>query len=117
VAARRGRAKAAVAVAHSILIIAYHVLTERTIYCDLGGNDFDARDHQGLARRPVHRLPGLEYGVTFVPRATSAAEGKRYLQPSAAWPGGAPPHHEKRSWWRETVGRRSPETAGPRPVP
>ena len=35
-AARRGRAKAAVAVAHTILIIVYHLLTEGTVYRDLG---------------------------------------------------------------------------------
>jgi transposase len=68
-AARRGRAKAAVAVAHSILIIAYHLLTEGTVYCDLGGNYFDEQDRQGVARRLVHRLQGLGYGVTLVPQA------------------------------------------------
>ena len=60
-AARRGRAKAAVAVAHSILIIVYHVLTEGTDYRDLGGNYFDERDRQGVERRLVHRLEGLGY--------------------------------------------------------
>ena len=68
-AARRGRAKAAVAVAHSILIIVYHVLTEGTVYCDLGGNYFDERNRQGVAQRLVHRLQGLGYGVTLVPQA------------------------------------------------
>jgi transposase len=68
-AARRGRARAAVAVAHSILIIAYHVLTEGTVYCDLGDNYFDERDRHGVARRLVHRLQGLGYGVTLVPQA------------------------------------------------
>ena len=68
-AARRGRAKAAVAVAHSILIIAYHVLMEGTVYCDLGGNYFDERDRQGVERRLVHRLEGLGYTVSL----TSAA--------------------------------------------
>jgi transposase len=68
-AARRGRAKAAVAVAHSILVIAYHVLTEGTVYCDLGSNYFDERNRQGVAQRLVHRLQGLGYGVTLVPQA------------------------------------------------
>jgi transposase len=70
-AARRGRAKAAVAVAHSILIIAYHLLTEETVYHDLGGNYFDERDRQGVAQRLVHRLHHLGFAVTLVPpRAT-----------------------------------------------
>jgi transposase len=64
-AARRGRAKAAVAVAHSILIIAYHVLTQGTDYRDLGGNYFDERDRQGVERRLVHRLEGLGYTVSL----------------------------------------------------
>ena len=68
-AARRGRAKAAVAVAHSILIIAYHVLTEGTVYRDLGGNYFDERDRQAVERRLVHRLQGLGYTVSLTPAA------------------------------------------------
>ena len=66
-AARRGRAKAAVAVAHSILIIAYHLLTEGTVYRDLGGNYFDERDRQAVERRLVHRLEGLGYTVSLAP--------------------------------------------------
>jgi transposase len=66
-AAQRGRAKAAVAVAHSILIIVYHVLTEGTVYCDLGGNYFDERDRQAVERRLVHRLHGLGYTVSLTP--------------------------------------------------
>jgi transposase len=68
-AARRGRAKAAVAVAHSILRIAYHVLTQGTDYRDLGGNYFDERDRQGVKRRLVHRLEALGYQVSLHPAA------------------------------------------------
>jgi transposase len=68
-AARRGRAKAAVAVSHSILIIFYHVLTEGTVYCDLGANYFDERDRQAVERRLVHRLEGLGYTVSLTPAA------------------------------------------------
>jgi transposase len=68
-AARRGRAKAAVAVAHSILIIAYHVLMDGTVSCDLGGNSVDERDRQGVERRLVHRLEGLGYTVSLQPAA------------------------------------------------
>ena len=64
-AARRGKAKAAIAVAHSILIIVYHLLTEGTVYCDLGGNYFDERDRQAVERRLVHRLEGLGYRVSL----------------------------------------------------
>ena len=68
-AARRGRAKAAVAVAHSILIIVYHLLTEGTVYCALGGNYFDQRDRQAGQRRLVYRLQGLGYTVSLQPAA------------------------------------------------
>ena len=69
-AARRGKAKAAVAVGHTILVIAYHPLTEGTTYRDLGGNDFDERDRQGVRQRLVHRLEGLGYAVLLTPTAT-----------------------------------------------
>jgi hypothetical protein len=64
-AARRGKAKAAVA--HSILIIAYHLLTEGTVYRDLGGTSFDERDRQAVERRLVHRLESLGYTVSLAP--------------------------------------------------
>ena len=57
------------AVAHSILIIVYHVLTEGTVYRDLGGNYFDERDRQAVERRLVHRLEGLGYAVSLTPAA------------------------------------------------
>jgi transposase len=66
-AARRGRAKAAVAVAHTILVIAYHLLTKGTVYRDLGGNYFDERDRQAVQRRLVHRLEDLGYTVSLEP--------------------------------------------------
>jgi transposase len=68
-AARLGRAKAAVAVAHSILVIAYHVLLDGTVYGDLGGNYFDQRDRQAVERRLVHRLQGLGYTGSLIPAA------------------------------------------------
>jgi transposase len=68
-AARRGRAKAAIAVAHSILIIVYHLLTDGTVYHDLGGNYFDERERQAVERRLVHRLQGLGYRVSLEPVA------------------------------------------------
>jgi transposase len=68
-AARRGKAKAAVAVGHTILVIAYHLLTEGGVYRELGGNYFDERDRQAVARRLTHRLEGLGYAVTLAPQA------------------------------------------------
>jgi transposase len=62
-ATRRGKKKALVAVGHSILVIAYHLLTEDTEYRDLGPIFFDQRDEQRVTRRLVDRLTSLGYSV------------------------------------------------------
>jgi len=68
VAARRGKKRAAVAVGHSILVIAYHLLSQpgRT-YEDLGYNYFDERRKKRLTQRLVQRLEGLGHYVTLEP--------------------------------------------------
>ena len=58
-ASRRGKKKAAVAVAHSILVDAYHLLKHGTAFRDLGGEYFDRRDQAALERRLVSRLEAL----------------------------------------------------------
>jgi len=63
-AARRGKKKAAVAVGHSILVIAYHLLSRKADYQDLGPHYFDERDREAVKRRLVHRLEDLGYEVT-----------------------------------------------------
>lgn len=63
-AARRGRKKAAVAVGHSILVIAYHLLRQKLTYEDLGPQYFDERDREAVKRRLVRRLEDLGYHVT-----------------------------------------------------
>jgi transposase len=69
IAARRGAKRAAVAVAHSILEIVYHLLTRHEPYRDLGVTYFDERDRQALERRLVRRLGALGYEVTLRPSA------------------------------------------------
>ena len=51
-----GQERAAVAVGHSILVIAYHLLERSCGYEELGGDYFDKRDRQGVERRLVRRL-------------------------------------------------------------
>ena len=67
---RRGPAKAAVAVGHSILVIAWHLLSTGETYTDLGGDYFDKRRtstaHQ---RRLVAQLEALGHRVTLEPAA------------------------------------------------
>src|SRR5579875_657694 len=68
--ARRGAKRAVVAVAHSILVIAYHLLQEDgTIYTDLGPTYFDERSKEATTRRTVKRLERLGYKVTLEPAA------------------------------------------------
>jgi transposase len=61
--ARRGKKRALVAVAHSILVIAYHLLRSKQTYKDLGSNYFDQRDKEAVGKRLVHRLKTLGYEV------------------------------------------------------
>jgi transposase len=63
IAARRGKKRAAVAVGHTILGMAYYVLTRREPYHELGPNYFDEHDRRRVERRLVHRLEQLGYSV------------------------------------------------------
>lgn len=69
VAARRGTKRAAVAVAHSILVIAYHLLRDGTVYEDLGTTYFDERDRTRVTQRLVRRLRTLGVTVALSPAA------------------------------------------------
>ena len=64
-AARRGRKRAAVAVAHTILVILYEMLKSGTPYRDLGANFFDKLDPERLTRYLVKRLEALGNKVTL----------------------------------------------------
>ena len=64
-AGKRGKKRALVAVAHSILVIAYHMLKARTSYTDLGGDFFDHLEPERLTRYYVKRLESLGHTVTL----------------------------------------------------
>ena len=68
-AARRGRKRALVAVGHTILVIAYHLLTRPADYQDLGAQYFDQRERQTVERRLIRRLQALGYKVSLEPVA------------------------------------------------
>ncbi len=57
------------AVAHSVLVILYHLLRDHQPYSDLGADDFERLDRARLARRYVHQLERLGYAVTLTPSA------------------------------------------------
>ena len=62
---RRGKKRAVVAVAHSLLIMAYHLLQRREPYQDLGSNYFAERERGAIARQSVRRLERLGFQVTL----------------------------------------------------
>jgi len=62
---RLGKKKALVAVAHSIAIAIYHILTEGVPYYELGGDYFIKLNKKKLERRLVRRLEELGYKVTL----------------------------------------------------
>jgi len=68
-ARRIGKKKAAVAVSHSILVIAWHLLTEGCDYDDLGGDYFVQRDADRARQRALAQLEALGYRVTLQPAA------------------------------------------------
>jgi len=74
VAHRRGMKKAAVAVAHRILILAYHIIRDGGEYRELGGDYFDRLHPERTATRLVRRLSKIGYDVTLTPRETPAGE-------------------------------------------
>lgn len=68
VAARRGGKRAQDAIAHSLLGAAWHVLTSRTAYHNLGGDYFLTRDNPDhRRRRAIAQLERLGYHVTIEP--------------------------------------------------
>ena len=65
--ARRGKKRAAVAVAHSILVIAYHLISRHEPYRDLGADYFDQKRPESVKKRLVKRLEKLGYQVNLEP--------------------------------------------------
>jgi transposase len=68
---KNGGRKAAIATAHTLIVIIWHVLAETSAYRDLGADYFTRRvDHPEAAkRRLVHELEALGHKVTLEPAA------------------------------------------------
>jgi transposase len=71
-AGRRGKKRAAVAVAHSMVVSLYYMLTRRTPYADLGAAYLDPRKQEHLVERLVQRLNRVGYTVALQPIPTHA---------------------------------------------
>jgi transposase len=64
-AGRRGKKKAIIAVAHSILIMSYHMIKNKEPYSEMGSDFFDKRNAQATTNRMVRRLEQLGYKVNL----------------------------------------------------
>ncbi|MCL6442935.1 MAG: IS110 family transposase, partial [Alicyclobacillus sp.] len=68
---RRGSKRAAVAVGHTILVIAYHLLKRQATYQELGPLHFEEKQRETAIRNRVKRLERLGYKVTLEPRMSA----------------------------------------------
>jgi transposase len=64
-AARKGKKRAAINVAHAMLRIAFYLLTRKEMYVDLGEDYFDSQKQQSIVKYAVRRLECLGYSVTI----------------------------------------------------
>jgi transposase len=71
-ATRRGKKRAIMAVAHSILVIAYYMIQRQEPYREAGADFFDRLQPEDTARRLVKRLEHLGYHVTLQNPSTDA---------------------------------------------
>lgn len=61
---RKGRKKALIAVAHTIVVIIYHVIGRQESYRELGGDYFEKQRSEGQCQRLIRQLEGLGMKVT-----------------------------------------------------
>ena len=66
-AARRGKKRAIVAVAHSMVVSAFHMLSRHEPYQDLGAHYFDQQRQHHLVDRLTRRIERLGYRVHLEP--------------------------------------------------
>lgn len=69
IAARRGGKRAVMAVAHRVLVIAYYIIREGTVYHELGGDHYDQKNPERTARRLTERLERIGYQVILTKAA------------------------------------------------
>lgn len=69
IAGRRGKQRALLALAHTLLVVVYHILANPALeYKDLGEDYFDKRNAEQTKRQLVKRLGKLGYEVTLTPK-------------------------------------------------
>jgi transposase len=72
-AARRGKKRAIVAVAHAMLVSIWHMLTYRQPYRELGGDYFDQREKEVKVSYLVRRLEKLTGATVSLAMQPAAA--------------------------------------------
>ena len=71
-AGRRGKKRAVIAVAHSLLTVVYYVLRDHVEYKDLGQDYFDKLNSKRLVPYLVKRLKNMGYEVSLAPLESAA---------------------------------------------
>ena len=74
---RLGKRRALVAVGHSILVIAWHMLSKQASYQELGSDYFDRCDTQAYRLKLIRKLEALGLKVTVEP-VTSVSEASSF---------------------------------------
>ncbi len=69
--ARMGTKKAAMAVAHKILVVFFYMLQRGVGFADLGGDYLDRVNRHGTAKHLARRLDALGYEVMLRPKPTA----------------------------------------------
>ena len=72
IAARRGKKKAIIAVAHSLAIAIYGILKSKTSYRELGADFFDKLNPLKVLYRLTKRIENLGYNVQIAPMPQAA---------------------------------------------
>jgi hypothetical protein len=113
---RHGMKKAAVAVAHRMLVYTYYVIRDGGSYIEKGGDFFDRRNPERTARRLLARLEALDYDTSPIIRKAPQPDSPAELKPGRGRPckcaeRGFPCPHPKRLYQRSTTPRE------PKPAP
>ena len=72
IAVRRDKMRANIAVAHSLLVTGYTMLTHRSHYKEVGASFFDRLNRDKVKKSAVKRLEALGYEVTLKTNSESS---------------------------------------------
>ncbi len=70
-AGKRGKKRALIAVAHSLIVVGYHLLKRGCTFQDLGPDYFERVNHTALTRYHLKKLNALGYEINVTPKGTA----------------------------------------------